>query len=59
MTKLGYIVCAIGLVGTVLSFTSFDQSIPLLANLNVPMYVWIGMAVVGGLVAMLTRQTRD
>lgn len=59
MALVGYILFAVGLVMSLLTFTTFIDLIPPLAALNVPLAVWIGVAVIGVIVALMYRRARD
>jgi len=42
-----------------LEFTTFIDIVPALADLNIPLAVWIGVAIVGAILAMNFRRARD
>lgn len=59
MAIIGYILLAVGAILALLDYTTFIDVIPPLANLNVPIVVWIAVAIVGGVLAMMYRRARD
>lgn len=59
MAIIGYILLAIGVIMIILNLTLFIEVVPRLAELNIPLVVWIGVAIIGAVLAMMYRRARD
>lgn len=59
MAIIGYILLILGIAMALLEFTTFIDIVPALADLNIPLAVWIGVAIVGAILAMNFRRARD
>ena len=55
MTLLGMIVCSVGIIGYVVNY----MGLAALPGILQDQKLWIGLAVIGGVTAMLTRRARD
>ncbi len=59
MRLIGFLLLMAGGVMSLLVFTGIAGRIPALEKVSLPLGVWVGMVVIGGVMVMLTRQTRD
>lgn len=59
MRLIGYLLLIGGAGMSLLVFTGISGRIPAFEKVPWPLGVWVGMVVVGGVMVMLTRQTRD
>ena len=55
MTMIGLIVCAIGLAGLVVNYLNLYPMTGVMADLK----LWVGIAVIGAITAILTRRASD
>lgn len=59
MRLIGFLLLIAGAVMSLLVFTGITGRIPALEYVSLPLGVWVGMMLIGGVMVMLTRQTRD
>ena len=55
MTMIGLIVCAIGLAGLMVNYLNLYPMTGVMADLK----LWVGIAVIGAITAILTRRASD
>jgi len=59
MSLLGIIVMVVGLIGLAIQLLNFGTVIPGFLSIPLPPAGWGAIAVVGAIIAMLTRRARD